>query len=152
MNWIASQQTSPFILGWNSIVTRGVFLQCNFSGCLCFGRVINDIMADKPPKLYPVLSQCTQRLTYSILMQMLACCHWQYLCSTSLSWSRQHEDGSYGKCMGSLVTPRFILSAAHCFKFTDTADKIKVTIGKNQGTTSHSSKNISTSTQSFFFN
>nr|XP_055035658.1 complement factor B-like [Misgurnus anguillicaudatus] len=36
------------------------------------------------------------------------------------------SDGTISKCIGSLVTSTFILTAAHCFKFGDTADRITV--------------------------
>ncbi|XP_073727309.1 complement factor B-like [Misgurnus anguillicaudatus] len=36
------------------------------------------------------------------------------------------SDGKMSNCMGSLVTSTFILTAAHCFNFNDTHDKITV--------------------------
>ncbi|XP_019903514.2 complement factor B [Esox lucius] len=47
-------------------------------------------------------------------------------------------------CMGSLVTPRFILSAAQCFFYTNSEKKITVNIGKNEGATSPSYNSFST--------
>lgn len=38
----------------------------------------------------------------------------------------QRNDGTTSKCLGSLVTSTFILTAAHCFKFGDTPDRITV--------------------------
>ncbi|XP_048021311.1 complement factor b, like [Megalobrama amblycephala] len=39
------------------------------------------------------------------------------------------SNGKISNCMGSLVTSTFILTAAHCFRFGDTSDRITVDIG-----------------------
>lgn len=36
----------------------------------------------------------------------------------------------FDNCKGTLVSEYFIMTAAHCFTIDDTADQIRVTIGK----------------------
>uniref|UniRef100_W5KIJ6 C3/C5 convertase n=1 Tax=Astyanax mexicanus TaxID=7994 RepID=W5KIJ6_ASTMX len=48
-----------------------------------------------------------------------------------IKFSVSHELGKVSSCLGSLVTPTFILTAAHCFKFEDVPEKIHFEIPKN---------------------
>ncbi|XP_026051750.1 complement factor b, like isoform X2 [Carassius auratus] len=41
------------------------------------------------------------------------------------------NNGKISNCMGSLVTSSFILTAAHCFRFGDTPDRITVDLGSD---------------------
>uniref|UniRef100_A0A8C1CUL8 C3/C5 convertase n=1 Tax=Cyprinus carpio carpio TaxID=630221 RepID=A0A8C1CUL8_CYPCA len=41
------------------------------------------------------------------------------------------NNGKISNCLGSLVTSSFILTAAHCFRFGDTPDRITVDLGSN---------------------
>lgn len=43
----------------------------------------------------------------------------------------QRNNGKISNCVGSLVTSSFILTAAHCFRFGDTSDRITVDLGSD---------------------
>ncbi|XP_051536340.1 complement factor B-like [Myxocyprinus asiaticus] len=49
---------------------------------------------------------------------------WKYPWLAKIRVTR--NDGTISNCMGSLVTSSFILTAAHCFRFHDTPDKIQI--------------------------
>ncbi|XP_062867465.1 complement factor b, like [Trichomycterus rosablanca] len=55
-------------------------------------------------------TKSAMRLTYPWLMKIVV----------------THEDGTKGNCLGSLVTPKFILTAAHCFRTDDIPERIQV--------------------------
>ncbi|XP_051533069.1 complement factor B-like [Myxocyprinus asiaticus] len=49
---------------------------------------------------------------------------WQYPWLVKIRVTR--NDGTVSNCMGSLVTSSFILTAAHCFRFQDTPDRVQI--------------------------
>lgn len=61
---------------------------------------------------------------------MLCCPFCFYSCSPSqtLLYTHLQNGEKQRNCIGSLVTSRFVLTAAHCFRFGDEAEHVKVEI------------------------
>ncbi|KAB5548789.1 hypothetical protein PHYPO_G00059630 [Pangasianodon hypophthalmus] len=66
---------------------------------------------------YDSESKSSMRLTYPWLIKI----------------SITHDNGQ-SNCIGSLVTPRFILTAAHCFRFDDSPEKILLSAPNSKDT------------------
>ncbi|XP_027032558.1 complement factor B-like isoform X1 [Tachysurus fulvidraco] len=61
-----------------------------------------------------------------------------------ISISVLHQNGARSNCVGSLVTPMFILTAAHCFKFGDEPKNIQLLASNSNA------KSLGTKVEKFF--